>query len=761
MLSRYRRSLSLQLIFTLVAACLVVSGALAGLTFWSLRSNALEDLSRNTMQARDRAAQTLETIRLRMLGHADVMAQNPALAAAAARGDAAELRTRLTRLFEEVRRTDPSVSALEVTNDKGVILMRGHRPAQFGDNKSSDPLFRDALKGGRSNGYSVSPTSGEVAAEGVVPLFHDGVQVGTVKVGAYLRADTAAELKSASGSEIIMTRGGKVNVSTIPGIEAVPAASGTGAETIDLGGSRYSTARASIRTTGSDDVQVVSLTDVRPAMDEISRFTLAFLGQASLALLLLLPAVIVLMRRLAAVIQDVTASMSKIAEGHLDSEVRHSERQDEVGAMARAVAVFRENGLRVRDLEAKERAAAAERAARTEAMIATVQDVGQVVAAAAAGDFSARLQVQTDDPQMARLVDGVNQINAVVDSATADFAAVLERISQGDLTQPVAAEYRGRFADLKRAINTTIERLSQTVGTVQVAAVDVASAAREINAGANDLSRRTEGQAASLEETAATTEQLAASVKASAQSSRKALELAEEAMKVAESGGSIVGQAVDAMARIEQASQKISDITTVIDEIAFQTNLLALNAAVEAARAGDAGKGFAVVASEVRTLAQRSSEAAKDITGLIQASGTEVVQGVRLVREAGDALTKIVSASHHVAATVGEIASATAEQANGIDEMSQVVAQMDQTTQQNAALAEESAASATSLSVQIDRLNEAVAIFRTRENAGGGLAASHRSVEPGSGSGPARLRGMAEAAFAAAGRPGSPRRAAR
>jgi methyl-accepting chemotaxis protein len=216
-------------------------------------------------------------------------------------------------------------------------------------------------------------------------------------------------------------------------------------------------------------------------------------------------------------------------------------------------------------------------------------------------------------------------------------------------------------------------------------------------------------------------------VKASASSSRQAVELAEDATGVARDGGDIVGRAVEAMARIEQASQRISDITSVIDEIAFQTNLLALNAAVEAARAGDAGKGFAVVASEVRTLAQRSSEAAREITGLIDASVTEVGQGVQLVRSAGHVLSRIVDASQKVTQTVSEISTATAEQANGIDEMSQAVAHMDEMTQQNAALAEQSAASAASLSEQIGRLNELMATFR---------------VGGGRGSAPATLRSV-------------------
>jgi methyl-accepting chemotaxis protein len=248
---------------------------------------------------------------------------------------------------------------------------------------------------------------------------------------------------------------------------------------------------------------------------------------------------------------------------------------------------------------------------------------------------------------------------------------------------------------------------------IQTTALDVAQAAHEISLGADNLSKRTEGQASSLQQTAATTEELAASVKASAHASREAAEIAAAAMKAAQDGGFIAEQAIDAMSRIETASRKISDITSVIDEIAFQTNLLALNAAVEAARAGDAGKGFAVVASEVRTLAQRSGDAAKDISLLISSSNAEVDDGVRLVRRAGEQLATILDASRNVAATIDDISMAASEQANGIDEMSQAVAHLDETTQANAALSEESAASAAALSARVDQLNGLVAGFRT------------------------------------------------
>ncbi|KUL96225.1 hypothetical protein DK26_04960 [Bosea sp. WAO] len=443
---------------------------------------------------------------------------------------------------------------------------------------------------------------------------------------------------------------------------------------------------------------------------------------------------------------DLGGTMSRLTAGDTRIEVPHTARRDEIGEMARAVSVLRESTEQVALLQEQEREASAARIRSADAMASVVSDVGEVVTAAAAGDFSARLQIDDGDAQMQQLVEGINEINSVVDSATTEFVAALQALAAGDLTQQVSTAYRGRFAELKDAINETMARLSSTVSTIQAMSSDVGLSAREITSGSDDLSKRTEEQASSLEESAATTEELAASVKAAAQAAQQAVRQAGEAMQVAQTGGSIVTEAVSAMERIEQASKKISDITRVIDDIAFQTNLLALNAAVEAARAGDAGKGFAVVASEVRTLAQRSGEAAKDISGLISSSNTEVEAGVKLVRQAGDALTRIVAASQNVQATVSEVAAASSEQANGIEEMSQTVAHMDEMTQANAALAEQSAASASALSSKIGELNALVSGFRTGESIGAGSYHSGSS-EPANDSEPERLRKLAEAAF--------------
>ncbi|PZU93239.1 MAG: globin-coupled sensor protein [Chelatococcus sp.] len=302
------------------------------------------------------------------------------------------------------------------------------------------------------------------------------------------------------------------------------------------------------------------------------------------------------------------------------------------------------------------------------------------------------------------------------DEAITAIGAGMAALARGDLTFRVTQDIPPEYSQLRDHFNEAMARFEEVVSTIKSSSVSLLASSREINAGADDLSSRTEQQSSALQQSAATTEELAASVKTSAEASRRSAALADDATSVARTGGTIVKDATEAMERIEQASKKISEITSVIDGIAFQTNLLALNAAVEAARAGDAGRGFAVVAAEVRALAQRSAAAAKDITGLISSSDAEVSEGVKLVKLAGDTLEQIVDASLRVSSTVQEIASATQEQAGGINEMSQTVSHMDEMTQQNAALAEQSAASARMLLDQIAQLDRLVAMFRTGQD---------------------------------------------
>jgi methyl-accepting chemotaxis protein len=294
----------------------------------------------------------------------------------------------------------------------------------------------------------------------------------------------------------------------------------------------------------------------------------------------------------------------------------------------------------------------------------------------------------------------------------------LEQLADGVMSARIGPEVDGDFASLRDAFNATTLRLEELVTQIITTSTSIGRATQAIADGAQELSQRAESQAAALEETSATMEEMTASIRANADNSSTADEAAREAARKARRGGAIVTDAVAAMDRIETSASRIADIITVIESIAFQTNLLALNAAVEAARAGDAGKGFAVVASEVRTLAQRSSEAAKDITGLIQSSTGEVAAGARLVRQTGEALTEITGAVEAVAGSIGEITAATREQAAGAQEISSTVSHMDETTQRTSALASESAGHAMSAAAQVEELRDLVAFFRTESDAG-------------------------------------------
>ncbi|WP_058959711.1 methyl-accepting chemotaxis protein [Type-E symbiont of Plautia stali] len=287
----------------------------------------------------------------------------------------------------------------------------------------------------------------------------------------------------------------------------------------------------------------------------------------------------------------------------------------------------------------------------------------------------------------------------------------IRHIARGDLTQQIDVSMRNEMGELLSSLQHMQQELANTVRTVRDGSDAIYTGASEIAMGNNDLSSRTEQQAASLEETAASMEQLTATVKQNAENARQASQLALTASETAQHGGKVVDGVVTTMKEITGSSKKIADIISVIDGIAFQTNILALNAAVEAARAGEQGRGFAVVAGEVRSLAQRSAQAAKEIKGLIEDSVSRVNTGSVLVESAGETMTNIVNAVTRVTDIMGEIASASDEQSRGIDQVGLAVNEMDRVTQQNAALVEESATAAAALEDQASRLKQSVAVF--------------------------------------------------
>jgi methyl-accepting chemotaxis protein len=436
------------------------------------------------------------------------------------------------------------------------------------------------------------------------------------------------------------------------------------------------------------------------------------------AVVLIIGMLMLVSLRVISPLHKLTAAMRRLAEGDFGVVLPGLGRKDEIGAIAAAV-----EGFKVKAAEKAQREAAAQ--AEQERQMAGQRDaamtrlsgefeaaVGGIVKAAARGDFSQRVALEGKSGLILNVGTAINTLCDNISTALEDLASMLGALADGDLTRRIRGEYEGTFAMLKESANTTAERVGATIAEIKRAGQEVASAAAEISASTTDLSQRTEEQAASLEQTSASMEEMSVTVKKNADQAKLASQFAAETRETADRSGQVVAEAVHAMSRIDESSKKIADIITVIDEIARQTNLLALNAAVEAARAGEAGRGFAVVASEVRSLAQRSSQAAKDIKDLITNSSSQVQEGVDLVNKAGGSLSGIVESIKKVAVIISDIATASIEQSTGIDQVNKALSQVDEVTQQNSALVEENAATAKALEHQAATMNQRMGAFR-------------------------------------------------
>ncbi|MDH4457170.1 MAG: methyl-accepting chemotaxis protein [Nevskia sp.] len=343
--------------------------------------------------------------------------------------------------------------------------------------------------------------------------------------------------------------------------------------------------------------------------------------------------------------------------------------------------------------------------------VAAETEVARIVEAAANGDFTQRISLDGKEGVFLKLAQSINQLMETSSVGLGEVVRVLGALARADLTENISAEYRGTFGQLKLDSNQTVAQLAQIITTIKQATETIHTASREIAAGNQDLSSRTEQQAASLEETASSMEELTSTVRQNADSARQANQLARGAAEIAVKGGQVVSDVVTTMSEINDSSKKIVDIISVIDGIAFQTNILALNAAVEAARAGEQGRGFAVVASEVRSLAQRSASAAKEIKVLIGDSVEKVGNGTKLVQQAGRTMDEVVGSVNQVTEIVSAISAASEEQSSGIEQINQAITQMDEVTQQNAALVEQAAASARALEQQAETLAHTVSVF--------------------------------------------------
>ncbi|HEY8576657.1 MAG TPA: methyl-accepting chemotaxis protein [Devosia sp.] len=436
-------------------------------------------------------------------------------------------------------------------------------------------------------------------------------------------------------------------------------------------------------------------------------------------------------------ITRLTGTMEALAQGDLDVDVRGADRSDEVGAMARAVEVFRENAQRIAQMtEAEAAQVLANQAERSRMMESLQRAFGDVVDAAIAGDFSRRVDAHFPDAELNALAHSVNSLVETVDRGLSETGSVLAALADTNLTQRVRGEYEGAFARLKDDTNAVAEKLNEIVGQLRSTSGALKTATGEILSGANDLSERTTRQAATIEETSAVMEKLANTVLDNARKAEVASAQAKSVSVAAEQGGQVMAEATDAMDRITASSGKISNIIGLIDDIAFQTNLLALNASVEAARAGDAGKGFAVVAVEVRRLAQSAASASADVKVLIEQSANEVKGGSKLVAEAASKLTGMLDAIRENTAALEAISRDSRAQASGIDEVNVAVRQMDEMTQHNAALVEETNAAIEQTEAQASELDRIVEIF-TIDAAPTKISASKPAAAPAQG-----VRGM-------------------
>jgi methyl-accepting chemotaxis protein len=427
-------------------------------------------------------------------------------------------------------------------------------------------------------------------------------------------------------------------------------------------------------------------------------------------------------------LSNIANSFASLTDGKTIEQIEGITQNNEIGLLARAADSFHKNIALKNDLEssAREKTALHLATARENELTDQrfAQQLEKLVMAARTGDFRQRLSSADENGYRKDLVTSINLWTENLDRMFGQISSMMHALARGDLSQRVSESSEGKFGTLMQDINTVAKTLQAIAGQITTASSEVHMATTNISDGVANLANRTEQQASSLEETAASMEELAATIRQNSDNAQQADTLADKARGIAKNGGEITGRAIAAMSRIETSSKRMGEIVSLIQDFAFQTNILALNAAVEAARAGEAGRGFSVVANEVRTLAQRSSEASKDIKTLIMSTNQIISEGVALVNEAGVSLSEITHSTASVADIISEIASASREQSHGVDQVSRTVYNLEEMTRQNAELVESTNSALHVTQMQVESLTSAVAFFKASQ------AASHEATQP-------------------------------
>jgi methyl-accepting chemotaxis protein len=670
------------------AAVLLASTAIGGLAWYrqsELTQDSLELESRNhldfvlgDMEAQGRAASALA------LG----MAGDPDLVPLMERRARDELLRRYSRNLPTIK-TDADLHLITLVDPTGKAIGRVHNPGVFDDDMTGRRKTIVQAVSTRKLTVGLEPGRDSLSIFASAPVLKDGQVVGVADTGTALGKSYFDRLKAKLKADIAVQifDGAKftTQTSTFSGQSPLTQdelkSAFDGAEVrrvADIGQRSFVLSAVPIRDFSGKKVGVIEIASDLTALIQKGRTALwhsiAVTVAVSLGALILF---FLFARSIGSAIQSVTNTMGRLAGGDLDVDVKGQERPDEIGAMARAVEVFKANGLALdenqREVAQQRRSAEQDRSRNEAAQAATAKEQAFVVSAIGEG---------------------------------------LEHLATGDLTFRLSEAFPGEYRKLQDDFNAAMKTLQDTMTTIADATEGIRSGTGEVSQAADDLSKRTEQQAASLEETAAALDEITATVRKTAEGANHARDVVTTAKADAERSGEVVAGAVHAMAEIDKSSKQISNIIGVIDEIAFQTNLLALNAGVEAARAGEAGRGFAVVASEVRSLAQRSADAAKEIKALIHASSVQVGSGVDLVGQAGKALARIAEQVSDINGVVLEIAASAKEQATGLAEVNTAVNQMDQVTQQNAAMVEQSTAASHSLAQEAEELGRLISRFR-------------------------------------------------